>query len=504
VLSLAGGCSSLQGRSTGLLNDGGRWDPLAFVAQPPVTATETAQPPIKQTAAREADTRPASDGGQKPKEQLGQLPNPGKADTPAAGAGVTLDQAINMTLLADPKIRAGLEAVNQANADLLTSALPPNPSLFADAQLLPLTRPFTVDRQGGPPQTDYQVSYAIDWFLFGKRAAAMASAAAGVRVSEADYADLVRQRVRDSAVAFYDVLEAKALLELARQDLDNLRRVHAATRKAVEAGGRPALEADRVHLDVLRSEQTLREAESALAVAVARLRAFLGRRDADPAFDVSGDLEAALTVKPMPVERALALAEQNRPDIRSLRLQVDRAASGIHNEKTKAYPQLAPQVGYTRQFQQKAIGFPDVNDWSVAVTMTLPFFDRNQGNIARARSVMAQNAFNLDAGLVDLRAEMVQAVQELQTAYWTAVSVAAEQLKLATDVRDRITAAYQVGGRSLLEVLDAQRNYRETYRLYITSRANYWRALYRFNAAIGKQVQPQDEHPDGPSTCFGP
>src|SRR5262249_215304 len=136
-------------------------------------------------------------------------------------------------------------------------------------------------RQGGPPQTDYQLGYAIDWFLFGKRAAAMASAAAGVRVSEADYADLVRQRVRDTAIAFYDVLEARALLDLARQDLDNLRRVEAATGKAVEAGGRPAVELNRVRLDVLRSEQTLREAESSLAVAVARLRAFLGRRDAD-------------------------------------------------------------------------------------------------------------------------------------------------------------------------------------------------------------------------------
>ena len=44
---------------------------------------------------------------------------------------------------------------------------------------------------------DVQVGYPIDWFLFGKRAAAMASARQGVRQSEADYADLVRQRVTD-------------------------------------------------------------------------------------------------------------------------------------------------------------------------------------------------------------------------------------------------------------------------------------------------------------------
>src|SRR5262249_9476871 len=214
--------------------------------------------------------------------------------------GLTFDQAINAALLADPRIRAGLEAINQANADLLTSSLLPNPTLSSDIQLLPLTRPFTVDRQGGPPQTDYHVSYPIDWFLCGKRAAAMASAAAGVRVSEADYTDLVRTRVRDTAVAFYDVLEAKGLLDLARKDLENLRRVEAAVRKAREAGGRPQVELNRVSLEALKSEQTLREAEKTLAVAKAALRARLGRRDPDPAFDVAGDLDAPLTAQPLP------------------------------------------------------------------------------------------------------------------------------------------------------------------------------------------------------------
>ena len=53
------------------------------------------------------------------------------------------------------------------------------------------------------------VGYPIDWYLFGKRAARMASAAVGVKVSEADYADLVRRRVLATAQAYYDVLEAK-------------------------------------------------------------------------------------------------------------------------------------------------------------------------------------------------------------------------------------------------------------------------------------------------------
>ena len=206
---------------------------------------------------------------------------------------MTLDQAINTTLLADPKIRAGLEAINQANANLLTSSLLPNPSYEGDIQLLPLTRPFTVTQQGGPPQMDHQISFPIDWFLFGKRAAAMASAAVGVRVSEADFADLVRIRVTETALAYYDLLEARALVALARQDLENLRRVEAATKKGVEAGGRSPVDLNRIRLDVLRSEQMLRDTETAWIAAKAKLRAKLGRKDADPAFGVAGTLDAA-------------------------------------------------------------------------------------------------------------------------------------------------------------------------------------------------------------------
>jgi cobalt-zinc-cadmium efflux system outer membrane protein len=401
---------------------------------------------------------------------------------------MTLNQVINTCLIADPKIRAGLEAIRQANADLLTSSLFPNPTLATDVQLLPLTRPFTVDRQGGPPQTDVQLSYPIDWFLFGKRAAAMASAAQGVGVSEAGYADLIRQRVTDAAVAFYDVLEAKALLELAREDVQTLQQVENSTREAVKATGRAPVDLKRVQLDLLRSQQSLREAISALTIAKAKLRSFLGRADFDPDFEVAGNLAALLFAPPLPAEQAYAQAVENRPDIEGLRRTIRKAGADIDVETRKAYPQVTPQLGYTRQFQEKAIGFPDANSWSAAVSITLPVFDRNQGNRAKMESVLAQGTLNLQGALVDLRAEIEQVAQEFRTAYQNAQAVATEQLKLAEEVRDSIKEAYRIGGRPLLEYLDAQRNYRETYRLYISSRANYWRSLYRFNGAVGRQV----------------
>jgi len=439
-------------------------------------AHRTAQPPTPKPAAKDE-----------------ALPTPRQLPAATTGtkppSGLTLDQVINATLLADPQLRAGFEAINQANADTTTASLRPNPTLFTGIQLLPLTRPFTVTNQGGPPQQDVNLSYPIDWFLFGKRAAAMQATTLGVRVSEAEYANRVRQRVLEASTAYYEVLEAKALINLARQDVDNLKRLEGITENALAKGGPTQIELSRIRLDRLKSEQGARDAEKSLVGANARLRAILGRSDSDPTFDVSGTLEDEPALEPLQDEEALAVAEQNRPDLKSLHLKIAQANANIDLERRKAYPSVAPQLGYTRQYQ-RSIGFPDADSYSVAMTMSLPLFDRNQGNRVKAVSVAVQNQFELQAALIALRAEVVQAGQELRTSAANTRAVAGEQLKLARDIRDTINKAHEAGGQPLIDVLDAQRTYQEIYRLFITSRAGYGRAVMKYYATLGKQVAP--------------
>ena len=265
--------------------------------------------------------------------------------TAVQSRGLTLEQVIQTALEADPKIRAGLEAINQAKADLLTSSLPPNPGLLLDTIFIPLGSPFTEKRPGGPTQIDAGANYPIDGFLFGKRAAAIASARLGVDVSAADFAELVRQRVAGTIVAFYDVLEAQALFDLAREDLDNLKRVETITAERVALGGVGTIELDRIRLAIFDSQREVRNRETALAATAAQLRAFLGFTDAAPMFAVQGSLDVPTPAAPLPVEDALALAEQNRPDTISLRRQLAKAEADILTEQKKAFPDVTLAMG---------------------------------------------------------------------------------------------------------------------------------------------------------------
>lgn len=98
-----------------------------------------------------------------------------------------------------------------------------------------------------------------------------------MRVSEAEFGELTRLHVLEASLAYFDVLEAKTLRELAQQDVEHMTQLEGITAKAVEGGGRPLVELQRVLLERLRSEQALREAELRLASSKAKLLAMLGQ-----------------------------------------------------------------------------------------------------------------------------------------------------------------------------------------------------------------------------------
>ena len=452
----------------------------------PLVSVET----IKQTAFSEIQTEGETTPGS-------QVVDPAKPIEPTkperlkerlVGEKLSFDEVINAVLISDPRLMAGFQGINQANADALTASLVPNPTVMADILMLPLARPFSPDRTGGPPQQDVMVSYPIDWYVFGKRAAQMASASAMVKVSEAEFANLVRIRITEGALAYYDVMEAKALLDLANQNLAILAKVEVALTKAVEAGGRPKVEINRIRLDILQNRQTVRDVETALVAAKARLRALIGRSDRDLDFDIAGTLDALLTTNTLGAAEAFDLAVDNRPDVKAIKARMIQTEANVIVEDRKKYPELIPMLGWTRQYQVAAMGQPDAGSWNASLTTQLPFFNRNQGNRAKASSYAVQAKIDYEATLVALRAEIETTAQELKAARNNAEAVAGEQLRLANEVLQSITDAYEAGTRTLVEMLDAQRNFRDTNKSYISMRAGYWRALYRYYSATGKQI----------------
>jgi outer membrane protein, heavy metal efflux system len=412
---------------------------------------------------------------------------PGPEPSTAVAPSLTLPEAIEEALTKAPALRAAAEAVAQARADLKTASLFPNPQLSTATTLQPLGIRVSPDNPAGPPQYNLDIAAPLDSLLFGKRSAAIESARRAVDVAGADLADFSRQHRAGVASAFFDVLEARALLTLVREDVQGLRDVEALTRQRAEIGGAPTIDVDRARLAVALAAQDLRSAETAHLGAIARLRALLGRTEPEPGFDVAGSLEVPAPREPPDLEAAMAIAGDARPDLQSLRRQTVRWEAEARLQRRQGRPTLGASLGYIYQRQQP-VGGPNVNLWEAVVSMSVPVFDRNQGNVARADSLARQAYAALEAGRANLRGEMAQAWTAFRAAHDAVVAEDRSQLDAAQKVRERMAAAYKAGGRTVLEVLDAERAYRDARRLHVRIQSAYWHALHAFNAAVGAPI----------------
>jgi cobalt-zinc-cadmium efflux system outer membrane protein len=401
---------------------------------------------------------------------------------------LTLEEALAEALAQAPDLLAGAETVIQSRADLKTASLYPNPTLAVGTTLQagPGTA-YSVTNPGGPPQYTVDLGIQLDPLLFGKFGAQKESARRAVDVAGADYAELKRQRSGLVASAFFDLLAAKAHLALLQVDLEDLKRVEALTRRRVELGGAPAVDLDRARLAVAISTQDVRTAVTLDLAARALLRALLGRVAAEPAFDVVGSLEIQTPLEPPGLESLVATAEQVRPDVVSLRRQVERWLAEARSQSLQGLPQLSVTGGYLYQYQSP-VGLKNLSEWEASLGFTLPLFDRNQGNIAKAESQARQARLSLDAKRAGLRAELAQDVDGFRAAHAAVTAEDKTQLELARTVRDRMEAAYQAGGRTVLEVLDAERAYRDAQRLHIAVQSAYWHALHQINTAAGTLI----------------
>jgi cobalt-zinc-cadmium efflux system outer membrane protein len=420
-----------------------------------------------------------------------------KDPNPQPKQKITLPMAIALCIAQNFRLLAGAEKVPQAEADLITASLIPNASLFSDYQLIPLQHA-DIHNQLGPPQADALVTVPIDWLLFGKRVAAMQAARLGIDVSNADYADLHRLQVGRTVDVFYEILANEKYLQLAEENLEELRGLERLTEELAKNNKAGRIELDRIKLAVLEAFLERHERERAFEVSKARLRPFLGLAT-EVDFEVDGILAIPTTVVPPPnLPQAVALAEANRPDLISARHGINRAGAEVELERRKARPQVAVQPGWSYLNQEHITGFRNGSLFDIGISTTLPFTDRNQGNIRKARSREQELRRTYEANRADALAEVETAVLNYQDAVEHLGFNTPETLKAAHDLRKNMEAAYRAGDRKLDEMLLAHQAYRDRLAHVVEFASDYYRTLNQLNVAVGLKAYDPESGPTEP------
>jgi len=387
-------------------------------------------------------------------------------------------EANNPTLLAD-KLN-----IDESRAQEITAYLRPNPDLTLTAdgtQIAPergVWRPFagTFESPG--------ISYLYE--RRRKRQLRLESAKKATLIAESNHADLERTLLFNLRSAFVSTLQAKAVLQLAKDNLAYYDRVLDISRNRFSAGDIAQIDLDRLELGRVQYESDLQAAEENLETAKIQLLTLLNDRMPIEQVDVSGPFDFIDQVPPREEFRKIAL--DTRPDLKAAVEAIDK--SQTDHKLAIANGSTDPTFGAWYTHNSSNNNPFGVNTLGVSVSIPLRIFDRNQGEKLRTQLDIKRNERLRDAAEAAVLSDVDSGYATLQSNLNLLRPYRAKYLQQSVRVRDTITFSYQHGGASLLDFLNAEAEYRSVQLNYVNFVGSYLTAAAQLNMAVGREVIP--------------
>jgi outer membrane protein, heavy metal efflux system len=398
------------------------------------------------------------------------------------GAGpVTLRGAVSEALSNNASLLASKAGIAIAEARIFTARLLPNPSVSLTGDHLDILGTGFNDQNGGGP-TEIGLGFEYTLLRGGKRPRRVEAAEQAKSVTELQFRNAARELALDVQNAFVDALLAREAVDLARQNQGFFRQIVEINETRVKAGDIAQVELIRSRLAALQYATAVRQAEQRQHEALVKLETLMGRRhSADFAIDGALDLADAAPLLDDVQKDALS----QRPDLLALRRDVQRAGAELGLQRANATQDWTLGAEYRRQ-QLNAKS----NSMTLSLSMPLPVYDRNQGEIARADHERRQAELKVKALENDVAGEVEIAWAAFMSARGMLETIRGEMLKNARDVRDITEFSYKRGEATLLDLLDAQRAFNETMEAYNEARAGFARSLYELDSVRGKVDLP--------------
>jgi outer membrane protein, heavy metal efflux system len=382
----------------------------------------------------------------------------------------------NPTLLADKL------SIDESKAEEITAFLRPNPqfTLSADGtQIAPekgVWRPFagTFESPG--------ISYLHE--RQHKRELRLESAKKGTLIAESSYADLERTLLFSLRGAFVSTLQAKAVLQLAKDNLVYYDRVLDISKNRLNAGDIAQIDLDRLELQRVQYESDLQAAEENLETSKIQLLTLLNSRTPLDQFDITGPYDFSDQLMPRDEFRKIAM--DTRPDLRAAVEAVDKAQTD--HKLAVANGSMDPTFSAWYTHNSSTNNPFAINTAGVSVSIPLRIFDRNQGEKLRTKLDIRRNERLRDAADAEVLSDVDSSYATVDSNLLLLRPYKAKYLQQSVRVRDTITFSYQHGGASLLDFLSAQAEYRSVQLNYVNLVGSYLTAVAQLNMAVGREV----------------
>jgi outer membrane protein, heavy metal efflux system len=395
---------------------------------------------------------------------------------PPPAAPLTLDQAVARALANNPALLSAREHVSATQATKITAGLRQNPVFTVLGQGVNLPE---VNNFGG--NTYFYSANVSRLFERGeKRRWRLDSASASSDQTGSLYHDLERQTVLAVRQAFTSMLLAKASLAVAQDNLADYRKTVDLSQSRLDAGDITRTDFERIDLQLAQFESDFDNAKLNLDQASAQLQLLFGIDRPAPGLDITGTLEPPQL--PLTIADAEAKALAARPDFAAVQqgLRIAEANAKLAIAQGTADPTIASE--YERNGPDNSYGF--------SVSIPLRIFDRNQGEKERTRYEVNSSR----AAVTAVRNQVISDVDQAWLAYDTAQRLAqrysSRYLGEAGRVRDNLQFSYRNGNSTLLDYLQALRDYRTIRLSSLNANAQVWLAIHQLSFATATDILP--------------
>ena len=389
-------------------------------------------------------------------------------ERPAEPPGpLTLKAALALTRVHNSELAIMGREVGAADAAVLQSEVLPNPELSA-----------TWEEVGKSSRsTSLQISQLVE--LGGKRSARIRAAGLGKDAATAEYEAKRIDVLTRAAQAFIDVLAGQRRKQLSDQAVALASQAAEAVGKRVTAGKVSPVEETKARLEAGAARIEAEQAGRELASARTRLTAFWG--NSAPRFtEAVGDLEMLVVVPPL--EQLTLRARSNPERTRSI-AEVARRSALLDGERAKRIPDITLGAGVQRA-QDNRENLP-----LLTLSMPLPFFDRNQGNVLEAIRRVEKARDEQSFSDTRLESELGQTYERLKAVEMEVKTLRDELLPGAKSAFDAATTGYQLGKFGFLDAIDAQRTLFQSNQQYVKALAEYHRAVADIERLTGEPLK---------------
>lgn len=392
----------------------------------------------------------------------------------ASAQPITLEQAVERAVSAAPELRAREAGVLAARAEQVQAGLRPNPVLDVEAENVAGTGNYSVFEQ-----PELTVTYEQPIERGGKRAARLAYAARGIELAEAQ-ARLARLDLAQSVQrAFIDAQIADQLVWIAERRLSLEKAMQTEALRRVRGYKDPLFVETRADARVTQAGLAVDEAKARQAAARVLLASFWG---GDP---------VAIEV-PDGIEKPDALAEQlAAADAAVSEAAIQRASAQVVLEQSRAVQDYTVRGGarFLRETDDVAL--------IAGVSIPLGRFDRNQGNIERARAERQRLEFEAEAARLARLRRLASLRAEADAARLRADGIMQDVYPKAVRTLEQVREGYNRGGFRFSDVQDAadaiidvQQQWAEAMGRYRDVQSEIDRLTGRFDVPAGGETLP--------------